>query len=325
MKNWYYQLKNRALVHIILIILNIISFFLIGTIETDSIIDILVILWLVTGILEIVFVVFEVQLRKRKDKPSTPKDTVNKNSNTIVTAGPQTATSTNAATEVQQISLLESEKNFNTCTEYNGIKYVLKYVYRENLCFVENIDKIKLEDNNITYHLESDNEYDPNTIAVYVGDIRIGLMFKGSCRDIIVRCIKNKRFEVSGFVCKLDIEKNQIAIKVGFFTPLENRKSFTTSIIKTSKKDVFENKRQDNVDCLSEGDIVYFSEDFDSAGLLVTDQYGNELGEISESAREKISGDTIYFEKIIGIVEEISYTDSGKSKAKIRIYLTEEK
>lgn len=327
MKNWYNQLKKRAIVHIILVLINVVSFFIIGASDENANIGFFAISWLTTGMFEIVFLIFEAQLRLHKTKPlkADPPTKCEKSENVITTTTVQQNCVETDVEKTQKASSSESKKDFHLYTEHNGVKYALKYVYRENLCFVENIDKVTLEDNDITYHLESDNKYDPNTIAVYVGDTRIGLMYKGNCRDIITKCLRNGKYEVSGFICKLDIENNQIAIKVGFFMPIESRKSFTTSIIKTSKKDMFDNRRQDNVDCLNEGDLVYFSEDYESDGLLVTDEYGNELGEISESATEKINDDTKYIDKIIGIVEEISYNDSGKTKAKVRIYLTEEK
>ena len=318
MKKWYSQLKDRKIVHIVSIVINIISFFIIGSSGEDSNIGLWVITWLTSGVLEIIFLVYESQIRMQNNKQ--PREVRCDNYNL-----PQKFTEENKAAEITiKKNVTESNKDFNVCSEFNGVEYALKYVYRENLCFVENIEKLKLDDNNITFHLEPDNEYDPNTVAVYVADTRIGLMYKGNCRDIIIKCIKNKKYEVSGFICKLDSAKNQIAIKVGFFIPLEQRESFTTSIIKTSKKDMYDNKRQDNVDCLCEGDMVYFSEDYESDGLLVTDECGNELGEISVSASEKISNDTDDLDKIIGVVEDITYNDSGKAKAKIRIYLTEE-
>ena len=218
-----------------------------------------------------------------------------------------------------------SEKNYNNFTNYNDIWYALKYRYKENLCFIQNLDKFKLEDTNVTFHLEEDNEYDKETIAVYVGDYKIGLLYKGNCRDIIVKCIRNRKYEVSGFIYKKDDANNSVSVMIAFYEKLDLRESFVTSIIKTSKKDIYDNKRQDNVDCLSEGEGVYFSEDYDCEGLLVSDKYGNELGEISSSASEKINDDTDDIDKIIGIVEEISYTDTLKVKAKIRIYLTEYK
>ena len=320
MKKWYCQLKNRILVHIILIAINIISFFIVGTSAEDVDTSLFAVSWVISTVFEIIFIVFEVQFRANKASSAQAQNNaeecdeiVRKSSEEFYIEG-----------ERKGIPLLESKKDFNRCTEHNGVRYALKYVYKENLCFVENLDKVNLEENDITYHWESDNEYDPNTIAVYVRDIRVGLMYKGACRDIILRCLKNGSYEVAGFICKLDIDKNQIAIKVGFFTPLENRKSFTTSIIKTSKKDMFDNKRQDNVEYLNENDLVYFSVDYESDGLVVSDEYGNELGEISESAKEKINNDTADLNTIIGVVEETYYSDSGNKKAKIRIYLTEE-
>ena len=322
MKKWYSQLKKRENVLIVSILISIVSFFVIGASGEDSNIGFWIITWLASGTLGIIFLIFEYQIRKSAGKQNTSKQLKETQDNNYDISPIGSEENKEEITNIKKAT--ESNKKFNACSEYNGVKYALKYFYRENLCFVENIEKVKLDDNHITFHLEPDNEYDPNTIAVYASGMRIGLMYKGNCRDIIVRCIKNRKYEVSGFICKLDAENNQIAVKVGFFTPLDYRVSFTTAIIKTSKKDIYDNKRQDNVDCLNEGDVVYFSEDYESEGLLVTDEYGNELGEISESASEKIKRDTNDISRIIGVVENIAYNDSGKAKVKIRIYLTEE-
>lgn len=317
MKEWYKNLSNRKILHIVLVIIHIATFFMIGSSgeSDDSGNGILALLWLASGILEVIFIILEIKIRKELKNSETKKDIHNeevKNEQKI-----------NSEIKVQNETVkIISEKNYNAFTYYNDIWFALKYKYKENLCFIQNLDKFKLEDTNVTFHLEEDNEYDKETIAVYVGDYKIGLLYKGNCRDIILKCIKNSKYEVSGFVYKKDDANNTVGVMIAFYEKLELRESFVTNIIKTSKKDMYDNKRQDNVDCLSEGDDVYFSEDYECEGLLVSDKYSNELGEINSSATDKINEDTDDLNKIIGIVEELSYTDSMKVKAKIRIYLT---
>ena len=180
-----------------------------------------------------------------------------------------------------------------------------------------------MENNDITFHAEEDNEFDPETISVYVGEHKIGLLYKGACREIIHRCVKTGKLEVSGFIYKKDVENNKVAVMVGFWETLDVRASFTTNIIKTSRKDFNGNKREENLIFLQEGNAVFFIEDDDCAGLLVIDSYGAaELGELSVGATRKIYDDTDDLEKVIGIVEEVDYTDDDKIKVKIRIYLS---
>ena len=69
MKKWYKNLKNKLIVHVILIALNVISFFTIGFSGENSNVDLFIWLWLLSGVLEVVFLIFEIQLRmKSKNK-----------------------------------------------------------------------------------------------------------------------------------------------------------------------------------------------------------------------------------------------------------------
>lgn len=303
MKKWYSNLEKRYLVHIVLVLINILLLFAIGVSDEGDSIGLMILLFLLSLILEIIFIVFEYKLRTKKENlKENTKNSIEENDN----------------------KKIESNSKFNVCTEYDGQKYALKYSYKENLCFINNLDKVNL-DSYVTFRLNESNKYDPETVEVYCGEYIIGLMYKGTCRDIIVACIKNNKYVASGFVCKKDDENLKISIMVGVYIPLERRKSFVCPLINTSKKDYSGEKRQDNVEFLTEGDILNLEQDSDTLGLLVLNKYYSELGEISVRDTRIINEDTDDISKIIVIVDNISYTDTQvKAKVKLRVYLTEE-
>ena len=92
------------------------------------------------------------------------------------------------------------------------------------------------------------------------------------------------------------------------------------SLIKTSKKDELTGeKRQEQVELLSVGDVVSLEEDFECEGLLVRDQFCNELGELSQSVSEKIMLRVVDVAYVFAEVYEVDYSE--KTKVKLKIYL----
>lgn len=72
---------------------------------------------------------------------------------------------------------------------------------------------------------------------------------------------------------------------------------------------------------VSKGEEVTLSEDSDVEGLLVQDDCGNELGELSESIANKILENTNKdLEDIKAYIEAIECDDNGKNRVKIRIF-----
>jgi len=198
-------------------------------------------------------------------------------------------------------------------------EYILKYSYKQELCFNENFDSFQLR-SPVTFKLEPDNQYDPDTVAVYVEDKKIGLMYKGDAREIVISCLKRNKFHIDAFVNYRDVENQKSGISIGFYTTAANKESFVTSIIKTSKKDeATEEKRYDRLELMSEGDSVELEESYDTDCIIVTDGGGYELGEISESAAKKVEqfGGVRY---VVAKICEINDEDYEKLKFKIRIY-----
>ena len=196
---------------------------------------------------------------------------------------------------------------------------MLKYSYKQNLCFCENFDSFQLR-NAVSFKLEPDNQYDPNTVAVYVDNKKIGLMYKGDAREIVISCLKRNKYQIEAYVNYRDEENQKSGIVIGFYSKLSDRESFETSIIKTSKRDeLTDEKRYERLELMSEGDVVELEESYDVDGLLVIDEGGYELGEISESAAEKVENFG-GVDNIVARISEINDEDYDKLKFKIRIY-----
>ena len=107
---------------------------------------------------------------------------------------------------------------------------------------------------------------------------------------------------------------------MGFYQQLNEDNVIIASLIKTSKKDILtEEKRQVQVEYLSEGERVYLEEDFNCDGLLVKSDTGYELGELSQSISKEILERNKYLEYIFVKVAELDYID--KVKVKLKIYL----
>lgn len=216
--------------------------------------------------------------------------------------------------------LIEVEIPAPTGVMHEGKLLRRRYCYTEKLCFTNNYDSIKLKEN-VFFRRNEKNEYDADTVEVVKGDIVIGLMYKGACRDIMNRCFKDNRYTVSAWVSKLDPANKEIKIKIGFYEEVNPENSIVASLTKTSKKDEMSGeKRSENLIGLTEGDIVYLEEESDVEGALVTDKYANQLGELSTAVVEKIEENSnAKLKDLLAVVDSIDYSGTTY-KVKIRIY-----
>ncbi|MBQ1275311.1 MAG: hypothetical protein IIY08_07995, partial [Cellulosilyticum sp.] len=95
------------------------------------------------------------------------------------------------------------------------------------------------------------------------------------------------------------------------------------SLTKTSKKDFFGISRQENLDSVSEGDEIYMDYQYDTETYLITDDFGNELGEINTNKSEQLQAYEDEGKEFYGVILEIGYSDSGKNTCKVRIFIRE--
>ena len=206
--------------------------------------------------------------------------------------------------------------------------------YSSKLLLLEEYSNIELlVESSVDLHLVnidsvvtlSNNGFLINAICDVEGnDTVIGTVANKDFSDSLAGFIENKRLSIISFVSNVDELEKTVSIKIGLFfdmsvTNMKEIPHVDAKLTKTSKKDEFDMSRQDYLDGVSEGDIVNLEYQYGS--YLVTDELGNELGEISESNSEKILDLQNQNPELLAFVLEMGISDSLKTTAKIRVML----
>ena len=200
----------------------------------------------------------------------------------------------------------------------NDLKLKIKYRYREKLCFCENLDSIKVL-SRIGFKQEVENVYDKETIVAFFDDKKIGLLYKGNCRDILNKSLGTQKDDFLAFVKRIDLENNFAELIIGFYEPINFNNVIEAKLLKTNKIDYYtDEKRQEQVELLSENDIVTLKEDIENECLIVESDIGNELGELSASVSKKILDRSNYICNVYAYVSKLEY-DIGSEKTKVTL------
>ena len=212
--------------------------------------------------------------------------------------------------------------------------YYVKYEYERNVAGVEfrNLDFSLLKNSSVSFELDKENEHDPEAIKIIQKDILIGYVYKTdeTIREMIHNYIEKDNWIITGWLKTIDEEQQKLTYQIAFYKQLdENRNECVldtkATLTKTSKKvEDYETSRQDSLSYLSEDDFVSLEESYETDNLVVINDMGDELGELTESVSEKLSeyiNNDEYF--IICKVLEITESDSGKYGAKISIKVYE--
>lgn len=195
--------------------------------------------------------------------------------------------------------------------------YILSYKYdRVNIAFPV-MGKVAIGDF-LSLEPEPDNEFDQKAIKVLYGIDKIGYLYRGKIQDMVNDYI-HKGLPIDVRVDSMGEDK--ITCAIAFYKDMESFESIVATLTKTTKKDIFDNSRQDNLSGVSEGDLLNIEFDFETESYLVSDEYGNEIGELSSNVSNKLSlREDDYTYKAICIENEID--DNLKYKCKIKIILT---
>lgn len=213
----------------------------------------------------------------------------------------------------------ESEKNYDLFDDYDADDDTyLAYSYEESLAFANTSVLTGNGGKVITFKQEPDNEYDKNAVAVYLNDTKVGYLYRGRTQEMVNDWI-SRDMPFWGYVNKIDTANNKATIKIGFYRSLNElaMKKFRLTRI-TKKADEFGSSRCDNVGSCSDGDLVEYTTSFDSDNYIITDECGEELGEVGAKAVEFIDEheDSIKFMRINNIED----TDTGGYKADVEIF-----
>lgn len=196
--------------------------------------------------------------------------------------------------------------------------YLRRWEYKENIALSQNLDKLQLNDCDITLVPEPDNQYDANAVALYKGGYKLGYLYKGKTQEMVLSYLNHKNYRIKTVVYLLDNDNNKLAVKIGFYRSLDSLRldELTVPLTKITKKaEDCGNSRYENVSMAYIGDYVEITEN-DDGGYTVCDEYGNELGELSASATNKIESLDIIYAKIASIEE----TDNDSFRVKISIF-----
>ena len=201
-------------------------------------------------------------------------------------------------------------------------EYILNNKYSENLCFCENIDIVNLLDI-VSFKHEESNEFDKDTIGAYVGENKIGLLFKGSCRNMLIDSVKYNKYYVKSFVYYKSVKLNRIGIKIGYYSKVVENETYVSSLLKTDKKDMLTNKkRYEEFSELSVSDKVILEKYIDNDRILVLSQRGYELGELPVGLSNTIINNVELLKKVYAKVESI---DIDSKDFCIKIYIQNNK
>lgn len=193
-------------------------------------------------------------------------------------------------------------------------QYVLSYRYDFVKVAMPNVNGLKLGDF-LSLEAEPDNQYDSHAVKILSGLDTVGYLFRGKLQNMANDFIrKDLPIEVS-----VDsITNDSFTCGLGFYKDMNSFNCVSATLTKTSKKDYLGASRQDNLSSTSEGDMLYLDYDYDSETYIVTDDFGNELGELSKSVSSKLYDEESNY-KYIGICTENEIDDNLKYKCKIKI------
>ena len=212
-------------------------------------------------------------------------------------------------------------------------EYYLKYSYYDvEVRGVEygdfDISTIPI-DKALYFEFAPDNAYDKNAIRVLYNNCFIGYVPKNNLQKMMKDFYEDDHGQVRGFISRVDEHSKKIYMGLGFYKELTDEElkqlpHVDVSLTKTSKKDFFGISRQENLDSVSEGDEIYMDYQYDTETYLITDDFGNELGEINTNKSEQLQAYEDEGKEFYGVILEIGYSDSGKNTCKVRIFIREE-
>lgn len=204
----------------------------------------------------------------------------------------------------------------------------------EKVClFKENTGEIDFsqihKDDEVTFESEPENPADPKAVRVVVNGKFVGYLYQSSyVRERVYKSDSDPdNLKFSAMISYVDRNKPELKIRFALykrFDPSGFKLLGSYKLVKTSKKvDDWEN-RQDNygLSGLDEVDaIVQIEENQNEEGddiYIVYAPLGGEIGELPASVSKKLGEE--YPRTVVGTLEEVEETDSGKYVARIKVY-----
>lgn len=208
--------------------------------------------------------------------------------------------------------------------------YKLKWNYSDVIIKgvqYNNIDYSKLQIGmTVDLEPEPDNKYDSNAIKIIQNDIFLGYIPKGQLQEMILNYSKDDNYLILAKLNLIDEENQLLQIHLFFYKKIIESdfdfvKKINASLVKTTKKDSnFDTSRQDALSTICENEYVSIEKQYDSDCYLVSNQCGEELGELSQSISNKLDEYDYTYDKLARIIE-VTEISSGNYGAKLEIII----
>lgn len=185
--------------------------------------------------------------------------------------------------------------------------YMLRYKYDAELCMIDNtaMDLSGNSGKQICFEQEPNNPYDKNAVVVLMGGKKIGYVYRGQIQDMLNDWFR-KGFEVGAHLNRIDVNKNKVTFKIGFYKPIFGAESKVFPLVRVTRtRDEFDSSRADNLTCCSVGEVLEIE-----YGEIVSGHMG-EIGELNAKAQE-------FCEDAVCCAARIETIDYNK--ATIRVY-----
>ncbi|MEL7609529.1 MAG: HIRAN domain-containing protein [Bacillota bacterium] len=170
---------------------------------------------------------------------------------------------------------------------------------------------------------EPDNEYDKKAVRVEFNGQKLGYIIKESQHQSMILDFQRRGDPIYAAIWGYDKEQSRIYLYIAYYKNLmeglENCESAIATLTKTSKKDDFDSRRDENLLLNTNGDPLQLEYNDETETYWVRDDVGNEIGELSKSISAKMMTKESNSE-LIAFLEEITESDEGKYGARIRVY-----
>lgn len=239
----------------------------------------------------------------------------------------------NKATESQSNS---SSEEYNTVNNKNHVtdgekdydyledvvdNNLLMYSYERDICLFE-YGYMHLAGNggkDLRFVQEPDNPYDNNAVAIYLGENKLGYVYRNDKTQKMINDWIRRGEYFTGYLNKFSVKDKKATFKIGFYKPLSRYPSKIYSLVRTGKKIDDFGTRADNLRSCNEYDVVKIFESCEYPfSYTVCDDLGNEIGELPKSAEKFLENCNV--QDVIGIIREIDDDYETAPKAKVEIF-----
>lgn len=180
-----------------------------------------------------------------------------------------------------------------------------KYVYQDVRIYTPALTEALAErvaGQVVTLRQEPENTYDPNAVAVWHAESKIGYLYKGKLQDMANDYLRRED-PIFAAASRVKIDEDQVNVELCLAFYPTRRATGTTKRFKLSGNTGAE--RQEQIGFADEGDLVEYSYDFDKEKYEAICN-GDSIGFFPKSANELLEDDASV------VVAQVEENDQGK-------------